>query len=209
LETGRRPWPPQSASDLSSSRCGHRCPFALLPCGSPASRRHPSRLALHWFCAPASWFGSHRAVFDREARLPGLGRRDLPQASAPLRSVTRNPRRRQRRTHSPEVFCPHSAIHPSRSTIPERYLPGSRCVLALTMCLDAFLPRRAPWYPFNQTRPRGLALQSFPRQRSRPPLDGASPLAIGFRPLQQTLGLLFLRTSEIGRPKDVLFEQPV
>jgi hypothetical protein len=56
---------------------------------------------------------------------------------------------------SPEVSHPRSATHSPRSTIPGLCLPGSRCVLALTMCLDALLPRRAPWCPFNQVRSRG------------------------------------------------------
>jgi hypothetical protein len=52
-------------------------------------------------------------------------------------------------------FAAPSATHPSRSTTPGLCLPGSRCAHALTMCLDALLPRRTPWCPFNQARSRG------------------------------------------------------
>jgi len=43
-------------------------------------------------------------------------------------------------TSSHEVFRPLSATQPSRATTPGLCLPGSRCVLALTMRLDALLP---------------------------------------------------------------------
>jgi hypothetical protein len=46
------------------------------------------------------------------------------------------------------------------------------------MCFDALLPRRTPWYPFNQARSRGTALQSMTEQRSSQPLSPTSPLAI-------------------------------
>jgi len=52
-------------------------------------------------------------------------------------------------------LVPPGATHPSRSTTPRLCLPGSRCALTLTMGFDALLPQRAPWYRFNQARPRG------------------------------------------------------
>lgn len=55
-----------------------------------------------------------------------------------------------RRARSHEVSLPLSATTPSRATTPRLSpLPGSRCALALTMRLDAFLPRRSPWYRFQ------------------------------------------------------------
>jgi hypothetical protein len=145
----------------------------------------------HWFGTSASWFGppcgfrSRRHPFCR-TKVTFLSLRPhfrvCPCATAPAFA---------RHLHSPEVSCPHSATYSSRSTSPERCLPGSRCVLTLTMCFDALLPQRTPWYPFNQVRSRGSALQSFPWQRSPSPLGGASPPAISEpTTVWQTLGLL-------------------
>jgi len=107
--------------------------------------------------------------------------------------MTRNPwRLNAKRTHFHKVSCPHSATHPSRSTTPGLCLPESRCVPALTMCLDALLPRRTPWCPFNQVRSRDNTLQSFTWQRSPSPLGGASPLAISATAVGQTVKPAFL-----------------
>jgi len=100
-----------------------------------------------------------------------------------------------------EVFRPRSATHSPRSTTLGLYLPESRCVLALTMCLDALLPRRAPWCPFNQARSRGVALQSFTEQRSLPPLGGASPLAISVPIQTDTRPAFSSHLPKIGSPK--------
>jgi len=79
-----------------------------------------------------------------------------------------------------EVSAPTTLPTRRDPPLPSFCLLGSCCVLALTMCLDAFLPRRAPWCPFNQARPRGSTLQSITRQRSWCPLGTTSPPAISF-----------------------------
>jgi hypothetical protein len=115
------------------------------------------------------------------------------------------------RQHSHEVSCPHSATHPPRFTAPGLCLPGSCCVLALTVCLDAFPPRRTPWCPFNQARSRGIPSELYLAEIA-PPLGGTSPLAISYSDRRrQTLGLLtsfcFMHLHEIGRHKGELFGQ--
>jgi hypothetical protein len=137
------------------------------------------------------WSSIHFAVFKRRHPSALPDRCDLPQAFAPLQSFTRAP------WHPtvpdfPEVPRPHSATHSLRSTTPRRFLPGSRCVLALTMCRDAFLPQRAPWCPFNQVRSRDFALQSLTEQRSSRLLSLDFPSCDWLTPcrVKQTLSLL-------------------
>jgi hypothetical protein len=138
------------------ARATHHCAAALLSCGSPASRRHPPGLEPHGF-------GVSRLVVHyppRGFRTGGTrfcpNRGDLPQAWDPLQSMTRASRCRPAPdTGTLPRFSAPSATHPPRSTTPRLCLPGSSCALALTMCLDAFLPQRTPWYPFNQARFRG------------------------------------------------------
>lgn len=43
-----------------------------------------------------------------------------------------------------EVFCPFNATQPIRATAPGLSMPGSCCVLLLTMQFDALLPNRSP-----------------------------------------------------------------
>lgn len=45
---------------------------------------------------------------------------------------------------SHEVFCPFNATQPIRATAPGLSMPGSCCVLLLTMQFDALLPNRSP-----------------------------------------------------------------
>jgi hypothetical protein len=122
----------------------------------------------------------HLAVFEPEA--PGLFQTAMtflrlgPTSEFRLGSVALEHRQR---LYSPEVLHPHSATHPSRFTPPGLCLPGSRCALALTMCLDALLPRRTPWCPFNQARSRGVPSELYLTEIATP-LGGTSPLAIGF-----------------------------
>jgi hypothetical protein len=84
----------------------------------------------------------------------------------------------QQRAHSHEVFHPLGATHPSRFTAPELCLPGSCCVLALTMCLDALRPQQTPWYLFNQVRPRDRSFGALPDRDHRHFSMPDSPLAI-------------------------------
>jgi len=179
----------------------------FLSCGLPVSRRHPSGLVLYGLGTPASWL-HHRAVFEQEA----------PVLSNGVTFLRLRPHFRVwlalpdacwcKRTHSHEVCRPHSATHPLRSTTPRLCLPGSCCVLALTMCLDAFLPLRTPWCPSNQVRSRGGALQSFTWQRSPSPLGGASPLAISDRPQSaDTRPAFSSHLPRIGRHEDRLVGQ--
>jgi len=118
------------------------------------------------------------------------------------------PLARGKRTHSLEVSRPRSATDSSRSTTLELCLLESCCVLALTMCFDALLPRRAPWCPFNQVRSRGDALQSFTGQRSLPPLGVASPLAIS-EPIQtDTRPAFSLHLPKIGSHEGYSSNEP-
>jgi hypothetical protein len=71
------------------------------------------------------------------------------------------------RLHSHEVSHPLNATHPPRFTTPELYLPRSRYVLALTMCLDVLLPRWTPWCPFNQAHSRGAPFRALPGRDRR------------------------------------------
>jgi len=106
-----------------------------------------------------------------------------------------------RRRHSHEVSRPHDATDPPRSTTPELFLLGSRCALALTMCLGAFLPRRAPWCPFNQVRPRGRPFRASPVRDMCCLPSSASPLAIGKPTASADTRPAFSAPHEIGRPK--------
>jgi hypothetical protein len=142
---------------------------ALLSCGLPASRRRPSALASHWFGAPASWFkhpprgirnGGTRFYPNRGDPSSGLG----PTSEFELGSATP---RQTRRPRSHEVSHPRSATHPPRFTTPGFCLPRSCFVLALTMCLDALLPRWTPWCPSNQARSRGAPFRALP-DKDRP-----------------------------------------
>jgi len=53
-----------------------------------------------------------------------------------------------------EVFDPQAQPSRRDPPLPSLCLLGSRCALTLTMRLGAFLPRRPPWYRFNQARSR-------------------------------------------------------
>jgi len=101
----------------------------------------------------------------------------------------------------PPQRYPPTEIHHSRA-----YLPGSRCVHALTMCLDAFLPPSAPWCLFNQVRSRDKRLQSLTKRRSLELLSPTSPLAISTpdTAYSRRLSLLKVHLPEIGGSEDLL-----
>jgi hypothetical protein len=163
-----------SSQDGRSLLRAHRISRAR---GARASLR--ARAPLVWFArlsktSPGSsvvWVGRsrhvvriHLAVFDTEA-LALTGRCDLPQAWAPLQSITRDPSRRyaRRRQRSREVSCPHDATHSPRSTTPER------------------LPARVTLRPRTYHVPRRLAPSASSLVFFQP---GASP---GHRPSKHYL----------------------
>jgi len=85
-----------------------------------------------------------------------------------------------RRARSHEVFDPQAQPSHRDPPLPGFDLSGSRCALTLTMRLGALLPRRPPWYYFNQARsrdphPSELDLTEVAVHLSMP----AVPLAIG------------------------------
>jgi hypothetical protein len=153
LETERQHVPPQSVTAIRArGRASLR--VALLSCGSFASRRHPPRSSMASGCMlpPRGFKSTPRSSNGGTSLFTGSVTFLRLNAAAEYHPNTA----RTRRAHAlPRFLHPHSATHPLRSTIPGPCLPGSRCVTALTMCLDALLPRRTPWCPFNQVRSRG------------------------------------------------------
>jgi hypothetical protein len=117
----------------------------------------PRDLAPYRFGAPAAWF----TWPPRGVRVAGCSVREpdalSPSGLAPLQSLTRAPRTA---VHALTRFVAPSA-QPSRRDppLPSFRLPGSRCVLALTMRLDALLPRRPPWC-LSTRRAHGVCLPS-------------------------------------------------
>ena len=74
---------------------------------------------------------------------PVTGFAKPPSDFGPLQSVTRGTRTLiGARSH--EVFCPFNATQPIRATAPGLSMPGSCCILLLTMQFDALLPNRSP-----------------------------------------------------------------
>jgi hypothetical protein len=146
---------------------------------------------------------NHLAVFGRGGAHP-CEVHDLPQASVPLQSLTRDPWRRfwptpalSRGFSPPRRYRPaeihHSRAFPARVTLRPRTYHVPRRLSPSAGSLVSFQPGA----------PTGQTLQSFSRQRYAPPFSSASPLAIGDRPLQQTQGLLF-RTSRDWPPKGLV-----
>jgi len=169
--------PPQSVTDISSS---HDASLrrAVLSCGLPASRRRPPGLVPHGFgISRLVVHFLHLAVFGPGA--PGSVRTLVTflRLGPHFRVLPEHPWRRNSDADTLTRFFAPSATHPPRSTTPGLCLPGSRCALALTMCLDALLPRRTPWCPFNQARSRGDPSE-LDLTEIAAPLGAASPPAI-------------------------------
>jgi hypothetical protein len=149
-----RPLQARGASSLTHSRSSRAVDVPL--------EDVPIALAPHGFGAPASWFESTSRSSQR--RHPVVTRpmvtflRLHPASEYCPDAVARH------RAGSPEVSRPLSATQPSRSTTPGLAYPGSRCALTLTMRLGALLPRRSPWYPFNQARSRGSPFRACPNR---------------------------------------------
>jgi hypothetical protein len=68
------------------------------------------------------------------------------------------------------------------------------------MCLGAFLPRRAPWCPFNQVRPRDRPVRASPVRDMRH-LSAALPLLRFATDRFSRHKACYFAPHEIGRPK--------
>jgi hypothetical protein len=148
-------------SDISSSRCTHHC----------------ARAPLVWStCLAKTSLRSSVALVERSRLVVRTTSRSSIRRHSPSSGDVTFLRLRSHFRVLPEIR--HAGMHTDARTLPRFLapttqptrrdppppsvcLPGSRCVLALTTCLDALLPRRAPWCPSNQVRPRGIALQSI------------------------------------------------
>jgi hypothetical protein len=141
--------PPQSVNRISRAG-GRASPRAvILSCGClpleviPSSRRHTGS------ALPPRGFDRH-AVSKRGVPRGVTRRVSLPQASAPLQSLTRGFRRStpsfdgRLPLRSPEVSSPTAPSFRQEPPLPGIPTPGSRCVLAVPARFDALLPRRSP-----------------------------------------------------------------
>jgi hypothetical protein len=141
--------PPQSVNRISRAG-GRASPRAvILSCGClpleviPSSRRHTGS------ALPPRGFDRH-AVSKRGVPRGITRRVSLPQASAPLQSLTRGFRRStpsfdgRLPLRSPEVSSPTAPSFRQEPPLPGIPTPGSRCVLAVPARFDALLPRRSP-----------------------------------------------------------------
>jgi hypothetical protein len=208
LETGRQPFASSECLRIPRDRATHHYVAALLSCGLPASRRQPLGLVPHGFgisrlvvleATTRCSNRGHQVQAEPWRPSSGLGPTSEfhPSFVAPVRTDARTLTR----------FSAPSATHPSRSTTPRLCLPGSRCAIALTMCLGALLPRRTPWCPFNQARFRGdpseldLTEIADTSRRRFPSCDWLSDRRSRHKACL-AFGLLHL--PRIGRPKDLL-----
>ena len=96
-----------------------------------------------------------------------------PAGLAPLQSMTRGAVAPSC-TALTRFFAPSAQPSHRDPPLPDVCLPGSRCTLALTMRLGAFLPRWPPWYRFNQARSRG----SYPSELDLTAVAIASRLSL-------------------------------
>lgn len=135
------------------------------------------------FGAPASWF-VHLAVFRRRVSglyhqvgvLPGFSPASEFHPCILALSCSR----------SLEVPCPHSATQLSRATTSgPSHRSRSCCVLALTMCLDALLPRQSPRC-LSTGRAHGVHPSELDLTEIATPLGAPSPLAISSRLCDRT-----------------------
>jgi len=102
----------------------------------------------------------------------------LPQASTPLQSITRQSSRLATLPLSRGLPPPQRYPSVESHALPGIPPPGSSCVLALTLRLDAFLPRQTP-RSVSTGRAHGVRPTELDLTGIAAPLGVASPRAIG------------------------------
>lgn len=167
---------PRASEGYAELTKTHHC----VPCSSPAVRLPPgvtlaTRHLTGSVLPPRGFY--HLVVSNREEPvvLPiGI----LPQASTPLQSFTQQSSRLATLPLSRGFPPPQRYPSVESHALPGIPPPGSSCVLALTLRLDAFLPRQTP-RSVSTGRAHGVRPTELDLTGIAPPLGVASPLAIG------------------------------